>query len=371
MPDLGVRLKLLIGPNVPKPAPMQVMDSLVSLEVTNKDRERDGFQLTFQLGKSSLSEYGLLQSGILDPPSRVIIAVTVRSQSQVLIDGVITNHQVVPSNEPGKSTLVVTGEDLSLQLDLEEKNATYPNQSDSTIVQRILSSYAKYGLVPDVKETQETPMETERIPNQQGTDLTFLNEMARRNGFIFYIEPKMEPGSSTAYWGPENRLGRPQPALTMNMGPDTNVDTSISFSYNALGPADPQASFVEPSNKLSVPLPPPIGVSIPLTIQQAMPMRKTIIRDTANLNSIQAGLRATSAASKSANAVTATGEIDAMRYGRVLQARKLVDMRGVGNSNDGTYYVKQVIHRINRSSYKQNFTLEREGRGASSKQVVA
>jgi hypothetical protein len=99
-------------------------------------------------------------------------------------------------------------------------------------------------------------------------------------------------------------------------------------------------------------------------------MRKTIIRDTANLNSIQAGLRATSAASKSANAVTATGEIDSMRYGRVLQARKLVDMRGVGNSNDGTYYVKQVVHRINRSSYKLNFTLEREGRGASSKQVV-
>ena len=53
MPDLGVRLQLFIGPTVPLPAPYPVMEALTSLEVTNKDRDRDGFQLTFSLGKDS------------------------------------------------------------------------------------------------------------------------------------------------------------------------------------------------------------------------------------------------------------------------------------------------------------------------------
>ena len=43
MPDLGVRLQLLIGGQVPLPAPYAVMDSFVSLEARNTDRGRDTF----------------------------------------------------------------------------------------------------------------------------------------------------------------------------------------------------------------------------------------------------------------------------------------------------------------------------------------
>ena len=60
MPDLGVRLQLLIGPNVPLPAPYEVMDSFVALEVRHNDRERDVFEMQFTLGKDSLIDYGLL-----------------------------------------------------------------------------------------------------------------------------------------------------------------------------------------------------------------------------------------------------------------------------------------------------------------------
>ena len=53
MPDLGVRLQLFIGPTVPLPAPYAVMDALIDLEVTNKDQERDGFQMKFSLYESA------------------------------------------------------------------------------------------------------------------------------------------------------------------------------------------------------------------------------------------------------------------------------------------------------------------------------
>jgi len=364
MPSLGVRLQLLIGPNIPLPAPYPVMDALVSLEVTNRDQDFDGFKMSFSLGKDSFLDYGLLLSGLLDPPSRVIIMVFIGVLPQVLIDGIITNHQTMPSNRPGESTLSVFGKDISLKLDLEEKNEPYPNQSDSIIVTRLIAGYTALGLVPKVTPTIDMPIQTDRIPSQQGTDLDFIKELARRNGFVFYIEPTPIPGVNTAYWGVDNRLGLPQPALTMNMGSDANIDSPISFSFDALGPAEPQVTIVEPFTKLAIPIPLPSGLHPPLARQPASSLRTTLSRNTANLNPVQAGLRALSSASQSADAVTGSGEVDAVRYGRALRSRQLVGVRGVGQSYDGHYYVKEVTHRIKRGEYKQNFTLTREGRGA-------
>jgi hypothetical protein len=364
MPSLGVRLQLLIGPTVPVPAPYPVMDALVNVEVTNRDQDFDGFKISFSLGKDSLLDYGLLMSGLLDPPSRVIIMVFVGVLPQVLIDGIITNHQVAPSNKPGESTLHVFGKDISLKLGLEEKSETYPNQPDSIIVTRLIATYATLGLVPTITPTTDVPIEIDRIPTQQGTDLDFIKELARRNGFVFYIEPTLIPGVNTAYWGLDNRLGLPQPALTMNMGSDTNVDSQITFSFDALGPAEPQVTIVEPLTKLAIPIPVPSGLHPPLARQPASSLRKTLPRNTANLNPAQAALRALSSATQSADAVTASGEVDAVRYGQALRSRRLVGVRGVGQSYGGNYYVKEVTHRLKRGEYKQSFTLTREGRGA-------
>ena len=69
-------------------------------------------------------------------------------------------------------------------------------------------------------------------------------------------------------------------------------------------------------------------------------------------------------AGNSADAVTGSGQLDAVRYGVILRARQLVGVRGVGNSYDGSYYVKQVTHRLKLGEYKQSFSLSREGRGS-------
>jgi hypothetical protein len=367
MPDFGVRLQLMMGATVPLPAPYAVIEALISLSVTNRDHERDGFQITLSLGKDSPLDYGLLQSGIFDPPSRVIITVIIGVLPQVLIDGIITNHQVVPSNRPSESRLIVTGEDISLKLDLEEKSKTYPNQPDWVIVTQLVS---QYGLIPKVMPTTDVPIILDRVPTQQGTDLAFIQQLAQRNGFVFYIEPGPLPGITFANWGLDNRLGLPQPALTMNMGADTNVDTPITFSFNALGPAAPQVTIVEPITKLAIPIPVPNALHPPLASRSTPPLRKTLPRNTANLNPAQAALRAASSSTQTADALTASGEVDAIRYGRALRSRQLVGVRGVGFSYDGFYYVKEVTHSIQLGQYKQRFTLTREGRGALTPAVV-
>lgn len=375
MPDLiglfGIRLQLLIGrPEVPQPAPYEVVDSLVSLQVTNNDRERDGFQMEFSLGKDSLLEYGLLRSGVLDVKNRVIIMVIFGALPQVLIDGIITKHQVVPSNEPGRSTLHVTGEDISVKLSFADQNLTYPNQKDSDIVKKIL---ADAGFMPQVTETDDTPRDTERIPTQRCNHLKYIQHLAQRNGFIFYIEPTNVPGVNNAYWGKEKREGQRQPALTLNMGAQTNVDTPINFSFNGLGPAEPEVSIIDSLTKLAIQIPLPSSFLPALASQPAKPLRKTKSRDTANLSYAQALLKAITGVSEAFDVIEANGEVDAVRYGRALQARKLVDVRGAGQSYNGTYYVQQVTHnirRLPRGEYKQSFTLKREGRGASGTSVV-
>ena len=363
MLDLGINLQLFLGPTVPLPAPYSVVDALVEVEVENKDQDFDGFKLTFTLGKDSLLDYGLLLSGKLDPPSRVIILAIINVRPQVLIDGFITHHQFVSSNRSCESKLYVFGKDISMKLDLEEKNKCYPNQPDSLIATRILATYATLGLVPQITPTTDVPIELDRVPSQQGTDLAFLRELASRNGFVFYVEPTMVPGINTAYWGPDNRLGIPQPALTMNMGPDTNVDSPINFSYDALGPEDPQISIVEPLTKLAISIPVPGGLRPPLARNPARPLRKTLRRDTANLNPAQAAQRGLASQTGSSDAVNASGEIDTLRYGQALRSRRLVGVRGVGQSYNGNYYVKMVNHRIKKGEYKQSFTLVREGLG--------
>ncbi len=370
MPDLGVRLQLLIGAQVPLPAPYPVMEAFVSLEVRNTDRGRDTFQMTFALGKDSLIDYGLLLNGFFDPPNRIVIAVLIGVLPEVLIDGVITDHQVVPSHRPGESSLVVTGEDISLMLDLEEKSETHPNQPDSVIVAKLLAPYARYGIIPVVTPTTDVPIEVNRVPSQQGTDLAYINRLAQRNGFVFYVEPGPAPGASRAFWGKGNRLGAPQPALSLNMGPETNVDSPINFRFNALGPATPQITIVEPITKTPITIPAPSGFHPPLSARPAGSLRRTVSREAANLDPIQGGLRATSSTAESSDAVTASGQVDAVRYGRVLRARRLVGVRGVGAKYNGNYYVREVRHSIRRGEYKQSFTLSREGHGALTPSVL-
>ena len=66
-------------------------------------------------------------------------------------------------------------------------------------------------------------------------------------------------------------------------------------------------------------------------------------------------------AARSADAVSANGTLDVLRYGGVLKARRLVGVRGAGQPFDGVYYVKSVVHNIKRGEYKQSFTLGRNG----------
>jgi hypothetical protein len=306
----------------------------------------------------------LLPVGYFDPKIRVILVVTVRGLPQVLMDGIITRQEVSPSNDPAQATLSVTGEDLSLLMDLEDRTACYPAMPDGAKVALIIARYAIYGMIPLVVSEMfpDTESPTTRIPVQTSTDLSYLEHLSRKNGYVFYIEPGPLPGANIAYWGPEIRAGIPQPALNVGMDAHTNVE-SLSFSFDGLSRRQLTVTIQEPNTRLSISIPVP-DLNIfqpPLALKQAPSLRTQPLRDVAKLNPIKATARALAESVQSSDAVTGSGSLDVVRYGRLLKARGIVGVRGAGNSYDGLYYVKSVTTNVKKGELKQSFSLSRNG----------
>ncbi|MCC8250474.1 hypothetical protein [Saccharothrix luteola] len=366
MADLApVHLTLLMGRRIPVPVPREVTDALLSAQVTVSAGQRSGFQLAFDLSKLGVLRSALLPAGFFDPETRVVLVVTVRGVPSVIMDGVCIRQEVGISNEPGQSTLTVTGEDLTVLMDLEEKeDRQFPATSPATRAAVVIAEYATYGIVPAVVPEifPQVKLPTEQTPSQKGTDLAYLNEIAKANGYVFYLEPGPAPGVSLAYWGPEVRLGVPQPALTVNSDASSNVD-QMTFSFDGTARERPEVMVQIPATKISLPLPVP-EVSVlrpPMALKPAPALKKTVIKDTAKKDAPQALAEALAKAAESADAVSGSGQLDVVRYGHVLRARELVGVRGAGITYDGLYYVKSVTHNLQRGSYTQNFTLAREG----------
>ena len=361
--ELGVRLFLMLGKSVVLPAPAPIAAALAQVEVTCDEREADTFQLTFTMAKDG-PEYGVLKSGLLDAFNRVAIGVFIGACPQVLINGVITHTQLTPGDGPGRATITVTGDDLSTLMDAVETNRRFPNLPDSGTVGEVLKAHAGDGIVAPhvIAPTTQVRSDAYYIQWQYQTDLAFVRGLAEGNGFVFYLEP-MLPGFSRAYWGPSVRTGIPQPALTVDMGAATTV-RSLRFVDDARAPIDVDGRVLLPVGKTSLPIPKLPPARPPLSAAPAPARRRVLLRGTAKHHPADAAARAVADITDAEDPVIGTGELDTVRYGHVLQPRRLVGVRGAGLAYDGLYHVRQVTHVLSRGSYTQRFSIARDGRGS-------
>jgi hypothetical protein len=364
----GFYLTLLIGPVIPVPVPQSVLDALTGVQITNtaEPGAASGFQLTFTLSNQSpLHTIFLLSGGSQLPIMRVIAVVTVNGIPDVLIDGVITKQDVSPGNDPGHSTLTLTGVDLTALMNLIDfSGIPYPAMPAEARVLVILAKYLMFGIVPLVIPSImiDVPIPVDRIPRHKGTDLQYVNQLANDVGYVFYISPGPVPGANIAYWGPEIKVGVPQPALNINMDAHSNVE-SLSFSFDTEHKTLPVIFIVNQLTHVPIPIPIPdiTPLNPPLGLIPPIPKKLEYMSETAKLTPIQAVLIGLTKAARSSDAVTGTGSLDVLRYGRILKARQLVGVRGAGMAFDGLYFVKSVTHSIKHGEYKQSFTLTRNG----------
>ena len=359
----GIQLSILMGPVFAEPVPFAVAEALVSAQVTVNSGQRSGFQLVLSTGKTSPIP-GLLTSGYFDPPTRVILVATVNGFNTVLSDGVITRHDVTPANVPGQSRLTLTGEDLTRMLDLIDFSwlLKYPATPPEGRVALMLAKYAMYRIVPMIVPSVaiDLPLPNERIPSHRGTDLQYIELLARRVGYVFYIVPGPKAGMNIGYWGPEFTLSPPQPALVVNMDVETNVE-SLAFSFDGFSKTIFAMLIQNEATKLPVPIviPDVNPLSPPLGLRPPFPLRAEPLTGVAHYTLPQAAMIGLAKAAKASQVVSGTGTLDVLRYGAILNARQLVQVRGAGQQHDGLHYVKSVTHNLKPGEYKQSFTLAR------------
>ncbi len=362
-----VRLQLLIGPGVPVPVPREVLDAVSEVKVESSSGDtQSGFEITFRLStRSPLHTLFLLTGGSAIPILRVVIAVTVRGQTTVLMDGVMT-HQEVRSDGGPTSTFAMKGKDSTALMDIVPLDGLpYPAMSPAVRVLAALSKYAAFGIAPLVIPSvlEDIPIPIDRIPRHQGTDYAYIKALAQDAGYVFYVDPGPLPGVSKAYWGPELRLGTPQPALNVALdGPHGNVK-SLSFRFDKEKKELPVIFIQEPASKVPIPIPIPdiTPLNPPLGLVPPLPPKITFLKDTAKLNPLAAAMKGLAYAGTHADAVFGTGSLDVVRYGNVLRSRVLVGVRGAGEAFDGLHYVTSVTSTLKRGEFTQSFALARNG----------
>jgi hypothetical protein len=167
---------------------------------------------------------------------------------------------------------------------------------------------------------------------------------------------------SKAYWGPEVRVGWPQPALTTGMNALNTVE-ELSFSFDREQNEMPAVYWEVPivHRTISVPIPSVTPLDPPLGLIPPLPAKLAHLPEVPNRSFGQSLMRGMAYAAQRSHALTGSGKLDVTRYGHVLRSRQLVGVRGAGLPYDGLHYVTQVNHEITRGSYTQSFQLSRNG----------
>jgi hypothetical protein len=362
----------MMGPIAAVPVPSSVLESLAEVEVDVHDLEPSGFKLTFSVDKQSpLQLLFLLTGGMPLLFMRCILVATVNGSANVLIDGVITQNEIAPGDKGSNSTLTLFGRDLTALMDQSNWSGfPFPACPREARVALLLAKYSFFGLIPVIIPSLmvDITLPIEQIPAQQGSDLQYIRQLAEEVGYVFFIAAGPLPGTSTAYWGPQVKVGPVQPALNADMDAYSNVE-SMHFKFDQEKSKIPLVYTYVQEIGISIPIPippinplqPPLGAIQPIPTNLLPPDLTSFRDDMSKLSVAQAIMMALAAGSASSEVVSCEGSLDVVRYGGVLNARQLVGVRGTGYCFDGLYYVKSVSHRIKRGEYKQNFTLTRNG----------
>ena len=291
-----------------------------------------------------------------------------------VFDGYITAVNVNLGSQPSNAYIDVMGTDTSVLMSLEEKIATWPNLSDSDIVQQIVGDY---GVQVNVDDTATVHQENDTTVIQRGTDIQFVRELARRNSLEFYFETDKDSGDVVAFLRKPQLDGTPQPDLAIQFGEDSNLHSfsaclsgqrplnvkTEQMDVKANSPNTGQVSDTQFSKlgdkDLNVLVGDQLdGLVTPKEAQAQMLVLGTPTSDATELETLAQAVR-----DEAAWFIMANGEINSDAYQSVLRPRRLVLVKGAGKQYSGKYYVTSVVHQLRGDgSYTQKFEARRNGR---------
>lgn len=332
-------------------------NDLVSLEVELDDELASMFRLRLALLLKQDGAWTYLDDERFRVWKKVVITAGLESDAQELISGYITHLK--PDFDPGPSQCVldVWGMDASVLMDREDKLKDWPNKKDSDIASEIFRDL--YGLTPEVEDTEVTHDEAISTVIQRETDIQFLKRLALRNGYECYVE------GSTGFFRTPQVETTPQPVLAVHFGSETNVN-HFAIEVNALTSANVAMYQVDRLNKEVLDTTAETSQQETLgaiaatgLLSAGMAPGLVVVGQTVTTGSPEMTALCQGLFHQGEWFVTGEGEVAANQYGSVLQPRRAVTIKGIGETYSGVYYVTHVTHSFTGDGYTQFFRVKR------------
>lgn len=355
------------------PLPPPYSTALKSIEVETAIGEASMFRLSFELSRNAFGDYDALAVDIFRPnvPIRISVALGGSPVPQTLINGYVREARLSGSNEPGGSRLEVVGMDaLGTLMGTIEQPFIWPNLPDSEVVRVI---FGKYGIVPSfVIPTPPTRTMLDTTTTQRVSDARYLLQLARRNAYELFIQPDPLIGLDNGFFRPPLPVQPPQGVLSLDFGTQTNLN-SFNVSNDMLRPTSVVSLSSDPLSRAPIPAIAPVATEPPMGLEPTLlrvlppPIERPAETDAANPAEVQS--QAMARVNETSRAVSASGEVNGIKFKRPLRVGMPVLVRGVGRQMSGLYYVTHVTHSISQDEYTQSFRAWRNAVGLTGAEV--
>ena len=338
---------------------------LLEMEVEEDHRLASSFRLRLSLHKDADGLWAYLDDERARLWNKVTISVALDGEEQDLIEGYVT--QICPHHDAAEdqSYVELVGLDESCLMSLEEKIKDWPGKSDSDIAREIFQSY---NLAGEVDETGAARDEAVMTVIQRETDMQFLRRLARRRGFECFVR------GGKGYFRRPVLTDPPLPTLAAHFGEETNL-ISFDARADATRPLKATMHRLDPLAKeqleaaAEMPTLQQLGAqgaamfAPPEGVTPRMFVKHVVAADLAEMKSVSGAI-----VDESAWFVEGRGELDSSLYGAVLEPRRLVPVKGVGEAFSGVYYLTSVRHVFRDERYTQHFTARRNALAPSGPQ---
>lgn len=351
-----------------EPAPQELIDVIQRLEVEDHAEMADMVRLTVAISvEDGCSTWNVVDDNTFQRLTKLHIDVNVGSgKTEPLIEAYVIETNADFANQPGQSVLNVVAMEPTVLMNLDETVKPWPNMADSDIAQEIFTS-SSYKFGTDIDPTQPTRDEVDHTEIQHGTDIQFLQGLAKRNGYECYVEINPDTGVVEGHFHAPRLQQPPQGVLSVNMGLATNVN-SFHARFDMLKPTTASAQNVDVHSKdeQSADSDSEADKSLGTTSTVATAnSRQVLLTGTGLTDTGELQTAAQAEVDRSSWAITAEGEVNTVAYGDVLRAKRTVMVRGAGVQFSGTYYVESVLHSFTGDGYSQQFSLKRNAAGVT------
>ena len=330
------------------------------VEVYERAGEMTTYRIRYDIDISE-GDFPMLVDERIGAGSELTVIAPLDGRNNCLVKGPVTGQQIHLEHGGACSFVEVSGCDTSIAMDRETQTVVWSDVTDSDAVTTVLG---QYGYTPDVETTSAGHFETKHTLVQRDTDLRFVQRLARRNGYLFWITCD-EQGIETAHFKRAPVEGDPAGDLVINL--ESNNLEVIDITWDVERPTSVVAAQLNLNDKSDI----DGAVNESPLASLGTQALKVIAADTRSIHLVAPADDAGDLQDRGEGVlieagwfIRATCKTTVNALNALVRAQTVINLRGAGTRFSGKYFVAGVRHTIDAAQHRMDVELSRNGWGA-------